>query len=171
MLSKKEAIFFTLLTQHPHRCVPVAQIRRVWETSPNHNSTPYCWLTESSWSIKNTSFCSSRSNKYHLMVLLIGLRHVLWSQARSPSRTFQEWVWTFLQCYNSSPDDVLQTTLSLHSPISLWAVRNFAASHNESFLVILYPLGRLDSAFFSPTLSSSIWVRTYVSQVKSEIYI
>lgn len=34
--------------------------------------------------IQNTSFYLSRGNKYLIMVLLVGLRHVLWSQAGSP---------------------------------------------------------------------------------------
>lgn len=47
--------------------------------------------------------------------------------------------------------DTKQITVSQHSPISLWSVSIFAASHSESFLVILYSLRRLDSAFFPPT--------------------
>lgn len=114
-------------------------------------------LTESSLSIKNTSFCLSRDNKYLLMVLLVGLRHVLWSQSRSPLKTWKAWVSTSLWCWNRVQMDIEQITVSEHSPISLWFVRIFAVSHSEIFLVILYSLRRLDSAFLSLILSSSIW--------------
>lgn len=122
-------------------------------------ATAHCTVgsMESSLSIKNTSFCLSRANKYLLMVLLMRRRLVLWSQSRSLPGPFQAWVSTSFWCENRVQMDIQQITVSQHSPILLWFVRIFAASPCESFLVILYSLRRLDSAFLSPIPSSSIW--------------
>ena len=111
------------------------------------NIHPTIGSTASSLSVKNTSFYFSRDSKYLLVMLLMGPRHALWSQARrSPGR--MSFHISLVLERTAAQMDAQQITVSQHSPISLWSVSIFAASHSESFLMILYSLGRLDSAFF-----------------------
>ena len=94
--------------------------------------------TASSLSVKNTSFYFSRDSKYLLVMLLMGLTDVLWSQAASsPGRV----------SFHISLVSEQQTRWTLIAQPHLTVKRqHFAASHSESFLVILYSLGRLNSA-------------------------